>query len=130
MSKRNILAVWAALAVLYALASFAAQAQERARGAFSGASGHEASGHVSVLKTDKGTVLKLEPDFRFDGAPDPKLGFGRGGYKKESQFSALKKNSGADEYAIPANLDVSKYDEVWIWCEKYKVPLGVAKLKR
>ena len=130
MIKRNIFAVAIAFAMLFALAGHGAEAQERARGAFSGASGHAASGHVSVLKTDKGIVLKLEADFRFDGAPDPKLGFGRGGYKQETQFAPLKKNSGADEYAIPANVDVSKYDEVWIWCEKYKVPLGVAKLKR
>ena len=127
---RNQTIFAAAIALLFSLVAFSVQAQELRRGAFTGASGHTATGHVTVLKTDKGTVLKLEGDFRFDGAPDPKLAFGQGGYKKEAQFSPLKKNNGADEYAVPSNIDTSKYGEVWIWCEKYNVPLGVAKLKR
>lgn len=108
----------------------AVEAQELGRGAFTGKSGHRASGHASVVRTEQGTVLRLERDFRFDGAPDPKLGFGRGGYRKETQFSPLKRNVGPAEYAVPAEIDVGQYDEVWIWCEKFSVPLGVAKLQR
>ena len=104
-------------------------AEEVGRGAFVGKSGHKAAGHVSVMKTEKGTILRLEQDFKFDGAPDPKLAFGRGGYVAESQFTPLKKNTGAEDYAVPGNVDVGKYDEVWIWCERYNVPLGVAKIK-
>ncbi len=129
MITHRILAAAAALA-LFAVTGLAAQAEELGRGQFAGASGHSASGHVTVVRTDKGVVLRLEKDFSFDGAPDPKLGFGRGGYKKESQFSPLNNNSGAEEYAIPGDIQAGNYDEVWIWCEKYNVPLGVAKLKR
>ncbi|MHC4615567.1 MAG: hypothetical protein ACYTAU_18570 [Planctomycetota bacterium] len=26
-------------------------------------------------------------------------------------------------------MDVADFNEVWIWCEKFSVPLGTAKLK-
>jgi len=56
-----------------------AQDQVLASGAFRGQSGHVASGSVRVLKTAQGAVVVLGPDFKFDGAPDPKLGFGKDG---------------------------------------------------
>jgi hypothetical protein len=41
----------------------------------------------------------------------------------------LKKNKGAQVYVIPANLNVGDYLEVYVWCEKFTMPLGVARLK-
>ena len=102
---------------------------EVATGSFVGQSGHKASGEVSVQKTAAGAVVVLKRSFNFDGAPDPKLGFGKNGYDKSTQFSPLRSNSGEQSYEIPASIDPENYDEVWIWCEKYSVPLGVAKLK-
>ena len=121
--------LFASLCALLLLAA-TAQASDLGRGSFAGKSGHTASGHVSVVETDKGTVVRLEEDFRFDGAPDPKLGFGKGGYAKESKFGPLERNSGQQEYLLPSRIDPEKYDEVWIWCEKYNVPLGVAEIQR
>ena len=103
--------------------------QVLASGKFRGKSGHAASGGVKVVKTADGIRVVLEPDFRFDGAPDPKLGFGKNGYVKSTQFSALKSNSGEQTYQIPSSLDPAKYGEFWIWCQQYSVPLGVATLK-
>ena len=100
-----------------------------AKGEFSGQSGHVAKGGVSVRKTSSGTVVVLAPDFNFDGAPDPKLGFGKNGYDASTQFSALRSNKGEQSYEIPATVDPGDYNEVWVWCEKYAVPLGVATLK-
>ena len=84
---------------------------------------------MRVVKTAKGTLLVLEPDFKFDGAPDPKLGFGKNGYVKSTQFSKLKSNRGKQTYEIPSTIDPADYTEVWVWCERYSVPLGVATLK-
>jgi hypothetical protein len=103
--------------------------QVLASGKFRGKSGHAASGGVRVVKTADGVRVVLDPDFRFDGAPDPKLGFGKNGYVKSTQFSALKSNSGEQSYPIPASLDTAAYSEFWIWCQQYSVPLGVAILK-
>ncbi len=106
-----------------------AQDQVLASGAFRGQSGHAASGGVRVLKTAQGAVVVLGPDFKFDGAPDPKLGFGKDGYLKSTQFSDLKSNRGTQTYDIPATIDPADYTELWVWCEKYSVPLGVANLE-
>ena len=99
------------------------------QGSFTGKSDHVASGSVEVVQTENGLQVILGEDFNFDGAPDPKLGFGKNGYDKSTKFSALKSNSGKQTYNIPESIDGTAYDEVWIWCEKYSVPLGVAKLK-
>jgi len=98
-------------------------------GKLSGRSRHTASGGVSVLRTNAGTLVVLESDFSFDGAPDPKLAFGKAGYDKDTIFSPLRSNGGAQVYALPSGFDPTGYDELWIWCEKFNVPLGVAKLR-
>ncbi len=118
-----------AAAVLAAPVAASAQDKVLASGAFRGQSGHVSSGGVRVLKTTKGAVVVLGPDFKFDGAPDPKLGFGKNGYVKSTQFSILKSNSGQQTYDIPATVDPADYTELWVWCEKYSVPLGVANLE-
>jgi hypothetical protein len=84
---------------------------------------------VSLVKTAKGIRVVLDPDFKFDGAPDPKLGFGKNGYIKSTQFSKLKSNSGKQSYEIPSTIDSAGYTEVWVWCQEFSVPLGVAILK-
>jgi len=101
-----------------------------ASGTFAGASGHKTSGGVSVVRTDAGTTVVLEQDFSLDSAPDPKVGFGRDGvYDTKAQLAPLGANTGQQSYPIPASVDPEKYNEVYIWCEKYAVPLGVAKLQ-
>ena len=105
-----------------------AAAETLSSGSFVGKSNHVTSGKVSVVKNGKGYQLVLEDSFRFDGAPDPKLAFGKNGYDKTTLFSKLNENSGKQVYDLPASIDVSKYNEVWVWCEKFSVPLGVAKL--
>ena len=120
----------AAFAVaLVALTPAIASADEAvASGVFTGQSGHKASGTVAVYKTANGYTVELGPDFKFDGAPDAKLGFGRGGYDAAAKFSELRANAGAQSYDIPAKVDAGSYTEIWVWCEKFSVPLGVAKL--
>ena len=101
-----------------------------ASGTFAGASGHTTSGGVSVVRTDAGATVVLEQDFSLDSAPDPKVGFGRdGAYDTKAQLAPLGANKGQQTYPIPDSVDPEKYNEVYIWCEKYSVPLGVAKLK-
>ena len=100
------------------------------KGTFSGASNHTTEGAVSVLKGDGGAQVVLGEDFSLDGAPDPKLGFGNdGNYDTASQFSVLNANTGEQTYELPADIDPTKYNEIYVWCETYAVPLGVAKLR-
>lgn len=101
-----------------------------ASGVFAGASNHVTTGSVSVVKTESGLRVVLGADFSFDGAPDPKVGFGKNGsYDKSSQLAHLQADAGEQSYAIPTSVNVSDYNEIYIWCEKFSVPLGVAALK-
>ena len=99
------------------------------KGTFTGKSRHKTSGSVSIVKTSNGIDVRLGSNFKLDGAPDPWLGFGKNGkYVSASEITKLKSNSGAQIYKISGPLDVSKYNEFYIWCRKFSVPLGVAKL--
>ena len=117
-----------ALGSLSAAPTWAADGDVVATGMFAGASGHTISGTVQVTKSTEGYVVSFGSDFRFDGAPDPKLGFGKDGYVASSKFGELNSARGQQSYVIPAGIDAAEYDQVWIWCEKYDVPLAVAEL--
>ena len=120
---------FAAGAVALAMAG-AAQAGGAGSGTFSGLSGHETKGAVEVVQTAAGWEIHLKDSFWFDGAPDPRVGFGTGGkFTDPTDFEPLRANSGAQVYKVPAGIDPAAYDEVYIWCRRYSVPLGVAKIE-
>lgn len=97
-------------------------------GEFKGKSNHITTGRAEVVvQGGKAEVILLD-DFTFDGAPDPKVALGNNGYDASTLMGKLQKNKGKQSYAVPAGIDTAKYNEVWIWCEKFNVPLGVAKL--
>ena len=126
--RHMITALLGAMLILPAAASGAAQ-DVLSRGSLTGKSGHKTSGSVSIVKTGTGIEVHLGDDFKLDGAPGPWLAFGKGGrFVRATQFSKLNKNSGAQTYKVPASIDVSEYDEFYLWCRPFNVPLGVAKL--
>lgn len=94
---------------------------------FEGRSDHITTGGVSILKTGGQTLLILEAEFSLDGAPDPQIGFGKNGFDSDTIISKLRDDKGAQVYVIPDSIDVSEFNEVYIWCEKFDIPLGVAK---
>ena len=116
------------LTALIALPGVTAAAGEGS-GSFSGASGHQATGRVAVIQTADGWEVHLKEDFTFDGAPDPWVGFGKSGsFAPATDFYRLRSNTGAQVYKVPADVDPAAYDEVYIWCRRYAVPLGVAQI--
>lgn len=133
MVKGLVVRFVSGLVVMAALAlPMAAQAGSKvvSSGSFVGASNHVTRGGVSVIKTDNGIQIVLEGDFFLDGAPDPKLGFGKSGkYDAKTTFAVLSKLKGRQVYQLPASVDPERYNEFYVWCEKFAVPLGVAKLK-
>lgn len=98
-------------------------------GVLRGAGGHKASGHVEVVTDGGATKVVLKDDFTLQDAPAPRLAWGKDGYKRGTIFATLAKFKGAQEYTVPAGTDLSQYNEVWIWCEKFDVPLASSKLK-
>lgn len=121
---RSLLAILAFSAFLSS-----AQAGEVIKsGEFEGRSDHVTTGGVSILRTDGQTLLVLEAEFSLDGAPDPKIGFGKDGFQSDTLISELNEKTGAQVYVIPAHIDIADFNEVYIWCEKFDIPLGVARI--
>ncbi|MEL6476170.1 MAG: DM13 domain-containing protein [Pseudomonadota bacterium] len=98
-------------------------------GTFTGDSNHVTKGGVEVVKGDDGWEIVLKSDFWFDGAPDPRVGFGKGGkFVDPTDFEPLRQNAGEQVYKVPAEIDPAEFDTVFIWCRKFSVPLGHAAL--
>ena len=98
-------------------------------GVLQGAGGHKASGHVEIVRGGETVKVVLKDDFTLQDTPAPRLAWGKDGYKRGTIFATLAKFKGAQEYTVPAGTDLSQYNEFWIWCEKFDVPLASAKLK-
>lgn len=129
MQTRRALLKSAALALpIVALAPSAFAAKRVASGTFTGKSRHVTTGTASIIEDGGKYFVQLEENFTFDGAPDPKVALGNNGYDASTLLAPLQKNAGAQAYAIPDSIDVSAYNEVWIWCEQFSVPLGLATL--
>ena len=97
-------------------------------GTFSGLSDHITTGGASIVGTAGAYELVLASDFSLDGAPDPIVGFGKNGtYNPATKLGALKNKDGSQTYDLPASFNPADVSEVYIWCEKFSVPLGVAK---
>jgi len=114
-----------------ALSTGTAFAGSLGSGKFSGASSHVTKGHVSVSKSGGKITVKLGKGFFLDGAPDPYVALGHGSKPVAGGLIRILKNhKGGQTYSIAANkVDVSKVNSVIIWCKKYSVPLGVAKIR-
>lgn len=128
--KLPVAAVVAAM-VLFAVNSVEVSAADSNRsGQFSGRSGHTTTGGVTVVKQGNKVVVTLAASFHLDGAPDPYVGFGKNGrFIKSTQIGKLKKLNGQQSYAVPEGVDIDAVNEVYIWCRKFSVPLGAAKLR-
>lgn len=120
------LTIGAALSLGAVTASFADTS-----GSFRGASNHVTKGNVTVTKNaDGSSTITLASNFSFDGAPDPWVGLGRNGsFVPSTNAGKLKRNSGGQSFRVPAGVDVDNFNEVYIYCVKFNVPLGVAKLR-
>jgi hypothetical protein len=100
-------------------------------GMFAGAGDgiHNAEGVARVLNLEDGSsVLRLE-DFKVTNGPD--LYVYLSADKGASDFvdlGRLKANAGNQNYEIPAGTDLSKYDNVVIWCKSFSVYFGGAQL--
>ena len=99
-------------------------------GTFFGQSDHITSGKVTIEKDGDRTIVVLHEDFSLDGAPAPTLGFTKEGkFDVKTEFAKLKSLKGEQRYEVPSGILVSAYDAFTVWCSKFSVPLGTAKLK-
>lgn len=98
-------------------------------GSFTGDSGHVTTGTAMLVKTAAGYEIHLGDDFVFDGAPDPRIGFGKDGkFVDATDFEQLQSNTGEQIYIVPASIKADTFDTIYVWCRKFSVPLGHAVL--
>jgi Electron transfer DM13 len=101
---------------------------------------HGTAGSVRILELPDGSrVLRIE-DLDTDNGPDLKvwltdapvidgpsgwLVFDDGEYV---DLGSLKGNKGSQNYAIPADVDLTELTSVAIWCDRFSVSFGAAAL--
>ena len=90
---------------------------------------HDAQGKASTIPLDNGAeVLRLE-EFKSTNGPD--LYVYLSADKTATDFISLgklKANQGNQNYEIPSEVDLAKYNEVLIWCKTFGVLFGSAKI--
>ncbi|WP_299281719.1 DM13 domain-containing protein [uncultured Tateyamaria sp.] len=119
-----------ALFAVISLTALTAQAETVGSGTFVGASDHITTGGVEITKNADGShTITLGEDFSLDGAPDPRVGLGKdGNFNGNTDSGKLANLTGSQSFTVPAGIDIADFNEVYIWCEKFSVPLGVASL--
>ena len=91
---------------------------------------HDTSGKAIVKELADGSrVLRLE-DFETSNGPDVRvyLSTGKPYGKDFVDLGGLKGNVGSQNYTIPSGTDLDRYDTAVIWCRRFTVAFGVAKL--
>ncbi|MEX0306496.1 MAG: DM13 domain-containing protein [Ruegeria sp.] len=132
MTRRSLFVKAAATGAALTLAgtTSALAGGAKKNGTFEGRSNHVTTGSVKLVKDGDRYIVELGQDFSLDNGPDPRVAFGKDGtYAPDSKLGALLHLTGKQSYAVPPTMDVSAYNEVYIWCEVAGVPLGVASLK-
>ncbi len=118
-----------AVAIIGGYSAAAYSGEVIAQGNFKGTSDHKTSGRAQIVKEGGKYMVVLGSDFSLDGAPDPYVGLGKDGYDPRTEISKLKNNNGEQTYEVPSGVNAENYDQVFIWCRKYNVPLGVAQIE-
>lgn len=119
----------ALVAALTAPAPSASAGERLLSGSFVGQSKHITTGRITIEKEGDRTFVVLHSDFSLDGAPAPTLGFSKAGkFDNATEFSKLKALKGEQSYELPRGIMVKAYDAFTVWCAKFSVPLGSAKL--
>ncbi len=108
----------------------------RAQGTFVDRS-HPTRGVATVFDLGDGTqVLRLE-DFETDNGPDLRVYLSSapvdadaGAFDDDAvDLGVLKGNIGNQNYDLPADVDLSRYATVVIWCDRFDVAFGASALR-
>lgn len=98
---------------------------------------HSGEGTANVITNGTQTFLRFEDDFAIDNGPDLNVYLVRGtdaagpaGTFDDDfiDLGDLKGNIGAQNYELPAGIDIAEYDTVVIWCVRFGVAFNAANL--
>jgi hypothetical protein len=96
-------------------------------GSFQGNSRYDISGQADVLNDGSDQRFLRFEDFESSNGPDLKV-YLRADNGEFVSLGDLKGNVGAQNYEIPADVDLSVFSTVDIWCERFGVGFGSAPL--
>ncbi|MBC8078156.1 MAG: DM13 domain-containing protein [Chloroflexales bacterium] len=99
--------------------------------------GDTASGRATIYRIDGGQQLLRLEDFATTNGPDLFVvlsgsanpdadGVKAGAFL---QLAALKGNQGNQNYELPADIDLSQYKSVVVWCRAFNIVFGYATLQ-
>lgn len=92
---------------------------------------HQGSGTAKIIQVGEKTYVRFESDFTVSNGPDLFVGFGKDGkYISGSEVGALKGNVGAQNYELPGSFDITRFNEVYVWCRAFSVPFTKASLSQ
>jgi hypothetical protein len=112
-----------------------ASSEAIAGGEFQGLA-HTVEGEAQILVSAGGDrILRLQ-DFSVDNGPDLKVYLSTAPFAAGSDYAQefvslgdLKGNIGNQNYEIPSNVDVSRFQSIVIWCERFAVGFAAAPLR-
>ncbi|MGW5639599.1 DM13 domain-containing protein [Streptomyces sp. NPDC003832] len=103
---------------------------------------HDTTGSVRLVRLADGShVVRLE-DLDTSNGPDLRVLLtdapvkeGTAGWRvfddgRHVSLGKLKGNKGSQNYTVPADLDLTRYSSVSIWCDRFDVSFGAAELAR
>ena len=102
---------------------------------------HPTSGRASIYQTPDGKRDLWLTDFMTSNGPDVHVLLARStdqslgqdivkGELNSVELGRLKANQGNQNYDLPDSADLSRYDAVVIYCERFHAVFGVAKLEK
>ena len=102
-----------------------------AEGSFTGADGHAGSGKAEVVQAPGGERSLVFTEFDVDPGvavevyltPDTET------VDDRVELGGLKGNVGDQQYEIPADADLARYDSVVLWCTPFTVRIATAGLR-
>jgi hypothetical protein len=120
--------------------SVSADAQPVYTGVLTGRA-HPTSGRASVYQTPNGKLDLRLTDFMTSNGPDVHVLLAQSsdakltkdfvkGELNSIELGPLKANQGDQNYDLPGSADLSRYDAVVIYCERFHAIFGVAKLDK
>jgi hypothetical protein len=102
---------------------------------------HKTSGRATVYQQKDGTLLLRLTDFKTSNGPDVHVilvatkdatddaNFLKS-HTERVELGKLKGNEGDQNYSIPAGTDLSKFQTVSIYCERFDANFGAAPLEK
>ena len=98
---------------------------------------HETSGTATIHRLADGKRVLRLTGFKTSNGPDVRVRLGKAADATDSatvkaagsvEVAKLKGNVGDQNYDLPADLDLSEYRSVTIWCNRFGVNFGTAPL--